>query len=129
MLPSVCADRAIYAGLSATLLKVDSAGVGNAEPDSVGGFEPFMDSARDMSVTGGGLQRSNIGSSDALSSCRVFSGARMAHVVIESCASNISTGRWFFFSPSGMVVDHMYAFRSSLPQIICPVSSAKVALI
>jgi enhancing lycopene biosynthesis protein 2 len=82
-----------------------------------------------MSVTGGGLQRSNIGSSDALSSCRVFSGARIAQVVMELCASKISTGRWFFFSPSGIVVDHIYALRSSLPQIMCPVSSAKVALI
>jgi hypothetical protein len=127
--PSVCAERATYAGLSATLLKVISAGVGRADPASVGGFEPFIDSARDMSVMGGGLQRSKIGSSDAESNCLVLSGAMIAHVVIELCASNISTGRWLFFSPSGVVVDHMYAFRSSLPHIICPVSSANVALI
>jgi hypothetical protein len=95
MLPSKCAERAIYAGLSATFLKFDSvgAGVGNAEPASVGGFdEELIDSARDMRVTGGGLQRSNIGSSEALSSCRVFNGAMTAQVVMELCASNISRG-------------------------------------
>jgi hypothetical protein len=129
MLPSLCAERDMYAGVSAALVKVDSAGVGNADPASVGGFEPFMDSPRDMSVMGGGLQRSNIGSSDALSSLRVACGASIAHVVIELCASKISTGRWFRFSPSATHVDQMYALRSSLPQIMWLVSSAKDALI
>ena len=122
MLPSTCAVRATYAGLSATRRKVDSvgAGVGRAEavPASVGGFEePFIDSAREIRVIGGGLQRSKMGSSDALRHCRVLRGARTAQVVIELCASNSSRGRWFLLSPSGAVVDQMYALRSSLPHI------------
>lgn len=92
ILPSICAEREIYAGVSAAFVKVASAGVGNADPASVGGFEPFMDSARDMSVIGGGLQRSNIGSSEALSSLLVSCGASIAQVVMELCASKISTG-------------------------------------
>ena len=83
MLPSICAERAIYAGVSAARLKLDSvrAGVGGA-PISVGAREDTTDSARDISVTGGGLQISKMGSSDMLRSCLVFSGAMMAHVVM-----------------------------------------------
>ena len=63
------------------------------EPASVGARDDMTDSAFDTNVTGGGLQRSNIGSSDALSSCLVWIGAITVHVVMELCASNISTGR------------------------------------
>jgi hypothetical protein len=127
MLPPLCAHRARYAGVSATFLKLTSvgAGVGNAEPASVGAREEMTDSAFETNVTGGGLHRSNIGSSDALRSCLVCIGAMIVHVVIELCASNISTGLWFLFSPSGVVVDQMYALRSSLPQMMCPLLSAK----
>ena len=50
----------MYAGLSAALLNVESvaAGVGSADPASVGARDEMTDSARDTKVTGGGLQRS-----------------------------------------------------------------------
>jgi hypothetical protein len=95
--PARCAERAIYAGDSAAFLKLASivAGVGGAAPApaSVGAREEITDSAFDTKVTGGGLHRSKIGSSDALSSCLLCIGAITVHVVIELCASNISTGR------------------------------------
>ena len=86
MFPPRCADRARYAGLSVALLKVVSAGVGVGCPDpaSVGARDDTTDSAFDTRVTGGGLQRSKIGSSEALSSCLVWMGAMIVHVVIES---------------------------------------------
>jgi hypothetical protein len=85
----------MYAGLSATLLKLVSVGtgVGSADPASVGARDETTDSAFDTKVTGGGLQRSKIGSSEALRSCLVWMGAMTVHVVIELWASNISTGR------------------------------------
>lgn len=93
--PPRCADRATYAGDSAALLKLASeyAGVGGAGPESSGAREETTDSAFDTSVTGGGLHRSKIGSSDALRSCLVCMGAITVQVVMELCASNISTGR------------------------------------
>jgi hypothetical protein len=83
MLPPRCADRAIYAGLSAALLKLVSVGtgVGSADPASVGARDETTDSAFDTKVTGGGLQK--IGSSEALRSCLVWMGAMTVHVVIE----------------------------------------------
>ena len=85
ILPPRCAERATYAGLSAAFLKLVSvgAGVGWAEPASVGARDETTDSAFDTSVTGGGLQTSKMGSSDALSNCRVWMGAMTVHVVIE----------------------------------------------
>lgn len=75
----------MYAGLSAAFLNVEStcAGFGAAEPASVGAREDTTDAARDTRVTGGGLQRSKIGSSDALSSRLVWIGATIVQVVIE----------------------------------------------
>jgi hypothetical protein len=95
MFPARCAARAIYAGLSVAFLKLASivAGVGGAVPVSLGAREEMADSAFDTKVTGGGLHKSKIGSSDELSSCRVCIGAMIVHVVIELCASNISIGR------------------------------------
>jgi hypothetical protein len=93
MLPPRCAERAIYAGDCSAFLNSAWIGVGSAEPASVGALEDITDSARETNVTGGGLHRSYIGSSDVLSSCLVCIGAIIVHVVIELCASNISTGR------------------------------------
>lgn len=85
----------MYAGVPGAFLKCVSigAGVNGAAPASVGAREEMTDSARDTSVTGGGLHKSYIGSSEALSRCLVFIGAMTVHVVIELCASKISTGR------------------------------------
>jgi hypothetical protein len=84
MLPSLWAERARYAGVSATRLKpVSVAGVGMADPPSVAGLDEATDSARETSVTGGGLQRSKIGSSEAARRSRVFRGAMTAQVVME----------------------------------------------
>jgi hypothetical protein len=83
----------MYAGDRSAFLNSAWTGVGRAEPASVGARDDMTDSALETNVTGGGLHRSYIGSSDALSICLVCIGAIIVHVVMELCASNISTGR------------------------------------
>src|SRR6266568_4723957 len=102
MLPPGCAERAMYAGDSSTRLKAGSVGPGVVlvPPASVGALKELMDSAREMRVTGGGLQSSYTGSSELLRSCLVLIGARIEHVVIDVCASNVSMALWLRFSPS-----------------------------
>jgi len=67
---------------------------------SEGAGRDALDSSLESSVTGGGLQRSYIGSPDPLNSNRVAVGAITAVVTISEWASKNSNGRLSLLSMS-----------------------------
>jgi hypothetical protein len=82
--PSLCEDLARYAGDSSGFLICGSlTGSECRFSEPMAGIEDAFDSSLDNNVTGGGLQRSYIGSKEPLSSRRVFSGAMTAAVTIS----------------------------------------------